>query len=642
MLCSWRIPARLKPEFQIFSRLFMRRWRDLLAICTSVLLWASAALAQTSGRGSVAISGSLQGPTYPCGNTSCPSYDSGQIQLTVNGFAVSTNYSHSSGQSKANQLANSLATLLNGSASPVTATAAKSKIMLTSKITGTSSNYALSASVTHSSLFATASFTATPSGATLTGGAGGPATIGTLVSQISNNTSLCSSSSDPGGNLPYCFAFFNGFNTNSNDTGAETLIPDSPAGYISNISVKQLLYAGWTGRLICEYQPWFGLSSHKSVGYNENSTATVAAQNSFMIREGCDINLIDFYGSLDAKQGFNLATTNAVFADLNTRAGFPLKFGIMEDKGALISTCPTSNQTESVTLTCVENALISEMDYINSHYATSEVYFTDAGNPVIFTFIPKLTWPILTSTDWNTIWSTVKAHTDTYAAPFKYIFQFGSFTTASYDNGRFGWPQPPTYSSAQQFWWGSSTSSSPTYLDTLYSAGLTHPSQLTIGVIYKGFDDNNASWSNNRVVAQQCGQVWLKTANEISKYFGGSNPQIPYVQVATWNDYEEGTAIEDGIDNCYTINASLSGSQLTWTLVASDSTYASTATIHHWNVYFTDAAGSLYVAASNLPVTTNSLDLSVLVPSGTWSVYVEMVGQPLVINRMSNGVSYIH
>ena len=144
------------------------------------------------------------------------------------------------------------------------------------------------------------------------------------------------------------------------------------------------------------------------------------------------------------------------------------------------------------------------------------------------------------------------------------------------------------------------------------------------------------------MLAQQCGQVLLKTANEISKYFGGSNPQIPYVQVATWNDYEEGTAIEDGVDNCYTVNASLSGSQLTWTLLASDSTYASTATIHHFNVYFSDAAGNLYFATSNLSATANSLDLSTLVPSGTWSVYVEMVGQPLIINRMSNGMTYIH
>jgi hypothetical protein len=461
----------------------------------------------------------------------------------------------------------------------------------------------------------------------------------TVTNEMSNDTSACSSSNDPGGNRSYCFNYFNGFDTNPNNSGSETLVPDSPAGHVSNVSIKQLMYPGWNGRVICEYQPWFGLSSHRSVGYNENNSATVAAQDSFMLTVGCDINLIDFYGSLDPNQAFNLATTNAVFADLNSRSGYPLKFGVMEDKGALISSCPISNETESGTIMCLENALIADMDYINQNYARSRVYFTDAGNPVIFTFIPHSVWPILTSTDWNTIWTAVKAHTDMYVAPFKYIFQFGSFTSAPYDNGRFAWPQPPAYSSTQQFWWGSVTSLSPTYLDTLYSAGLAHPSQLTVGGLWKGFDDNNASWSGNRVIAQRCGQELLDTANEIAKYFGGTNPQIPYVQVATWNDYEEGTAVEVGIDNCYTVNASISGTHLNWSLAASDS-HASLATVHHFTVYYGRSSGNLYVAASNLSVATTTLNLSLVVPVGEWMVYVEMVGQPLIINRMSNGVRF--
>jgi len=598
--------------------------------------------AQTPGTGSVTISGSLQGPIYPCGNSSCPSYDSGQVNITVNGFNATTNYSKSGGQTKPEQLASSLAAKLSTAASPVTATVSKTKITITSRVAGALSNYPLSTSVTYNTLFQKASFTATPSGPTLTGGTGGPVAIATVIQQTSNNTSACSSASDPSVNLPYCATFFAGFNANPNNIGIQTLAPDSPAGHISNLSIKQLMYSGWNGRLICEYQPWFGLSSHQSVGYNENSSATVAAQDSFMLREGCDINLVDYYGSLSSSQSFNLTTTNTVFADLNSRSGYPLKFGILEDKGALKSSCPTSGQTESATVTCLQTALITEMDYINSNYANSAAYWTDAGQPVVAYFGGKADWPILSSTDWDAVWSAVKAHTDTYTNPFKYVFQFGSFTANAYDGGRYGWVQPPAYSSSQQFWWGSVTSSSPSYLDTLYTAGLSHPTQLTIGALYKGFDDYNASWSANRVVAQQCGQVLLKTANEISKYFGGSNPQIPYVQVITWNDYEEGTAIEDGIDNCYSVNSAITGSILSWSLVASDPIYASTSTIHHFTVYFADASGNLYVAASNLPVTTTSLDLSSIVPPGTWTIYVEMVGQPLIINRMSSGVTLIH
>jgi hypothetical protein len=614
----------------------------LLPLCLFVALLSGVMSAQTAATASVTINGTLQGPIYPCGNRTCPTYDSGQIAIVVHGFTATTNYSHASNQKSANQLAVSLSNLLNGANSPVTATVSKATISLVSKAKGATANYPLSTAVTHSASFTSASFTAKASGTSLTGGSGGPTPIGTLIKQLSNNTSLCSSSNDPGGNLPFCSAFFDGFSTNPNDLAAETLVPDAPAGHISPLSAKQLMYPGWTGRLICEYQPWFGLASHKSVGYNENLPSTVAAQNSFMITEGCDINLVDFYGSLSANQSFNLATANAVFTDLNGRSGFPLKFGIMEDKGALTATCPTSNQTEAATVTCLQNALRTDMDYINTHYASSGVYLTDNGNPLVFTFIPPTTWPILTSADWTTIWTAVKAHTDTYAAAFKYIFQFGSFTTNAYDNGRFGWVQPAAYDATKQFWWGSNTNASPVYLDNLYSAGIAHPSQLTVGVIYKGFDDNNASWSGNRVMAQQCGQVLLKTANEIAKYFGGSKPQIPYVQIATWNDYEEGTSVEEGIDNCYTVNASLTGSQLTWSLLASDTSYASPSTVHHFNVYYTDSVGNLYSAAANLPVTANALDLSSLIPPGTWNVYVEMVGQPLIINRMSSGLTFIH
>jgi hypothetical protein len=41
-------------------------------------------------------------------------------------------------------------------------------------------------------------------------------------------------------------------------------------------------------------------------------------------------------------------------------------------------------------------------------------------------------------------------------------------------------------------------------------------------------------------------------------------------------------------------------------------------------------------------VSTNTLGLTSIVPPGTWNVYVEMVGQPLIINRMSNAMTLIH
>lgn len=80
-----------------------------------------------------------------------------------------------------------------------------------------------------------------------------------------------------------------------------------------------------------------------------------------------------------------------------------------------------------------------------------------------------------------------------------------------------------------------------------------YPNKLTIGLLYSGFDDSNAGWSGDKVISQQCGQVLLFTANEVTKgNFWGATHQIPYMMMATWNDYEEGTEQESGIDNCYT------------------------------------------------------------------------------------------
>src|SRR2546428_12569550 len=83
---------------------FCMQLRLFLAFFTSLLIVAvGIAQAQTPGTGTVTISGAEQGPIYPCGTTSCPTYDSGQITITVNGFNAVTNYSRNGGQEKTPQ-----------------------------------------------------------------------------------------------------------------------------------------------------------------------------------------------------------------------------------------------------------------------------------------------------------------------------------------------------------------------------------------------------------------------------------------------------------------------------------------------------------------------------------------------------------
>jgi hypothetical protein len=165
--------------------------------------------------------------------------------------------------------------------------------------------------------------------------------------------------------------------------------------------------------------------------------------------------------------------------------------------------------------------------------------------------------------------------------------------------------------------------------------------------MFPGFDGSNNNYNNN-VTARQCGQLlYLETQKTWVTGTGftlySSSNQLPWMLVPTWNDYGEGTNVEDGINNCYTLTASISGaSTLSWSLNPTDVTYASTTTIDHFTIWYEDAVGNLYKAADNVPVSTLTTNIGNLIPIGTWTVLVEMVGKPLIHNQMSNGVRFTH
>ena len=102
------------------------------------------------------------------------------------------------------------------------------------------------------------------------------------------------------------------------------------------------------------------------------------------------------------------------------------------------------------------------------------------------------------------------------------------------------------------------------YLDRFYSKA-QNSNKIAMGSAYKGFDDSEAGWGKGRVIDQQCGKTWLATFAEAGRFYSSSH-QLPALIIPTWNDYEEGTEIETGIDNCVNLQASASDEGLTWTV----------------------------------------------------------------------------
>jgi hypothetical protein len=76
-----------------------------------------------------------------------------------------------------------------------------------------------------------------------------------------------------------------------------------------------------------------------------------------------------------------------------------------------------------------------------------------------------------------------------------------------------------------------------------------YPDKIAVGGAWSQFDDSKASWSLNRHISARCGQTFKDTFNFWRKYYSPDAP-LPYLLIETWNDYEEGTAVEPGIPTC--------------------------------------------------------------------------------------------
>ena len=394
--------------------------------------------------------------------------------------------------------------------------------------------------------------------------------------------------------------------TGNNTSAAPTFQAQSNGnatpGNVSKVPTSTLLYNGSTTAIYAHFMPWFGVSYHMNVGYNSADPAQVKKQVDDMISRGIAGVIIDWYGSNAQQEN---ASTLAMANEAASRNG-SFQFAIMEDAGA-ISNCANTSGCD------VTAALISDLNYIAQTYMSSPAYIRWNGNPVVFYFGVE-SYPI--------DWVRVRANT---AATLQFVFQNDSGFTRAYSNGGFSWVQP-----------SSSTQSDPmslNYLSDFYSTAQQYSSKLPVGASYKGFNDSLASWSANRIMQQQCGQTWLSSFGKANSMWSVSKP-LAWFQLVTWNDYEEATEIETGIDNCVSVSASVAGSTLNWSITGNENT------LDHYTVFISNDGENL-MSLGDFPNGTHSLDLSSYgFPLGTYSVYAKAVGKPSILNHMSAAASY--
>jgi PKD repeat protein len=386
-----------------------------------------------------------------------------------------------------------------------------------------------------------------------------------------------------------------GNNTNLTSSFTGTTNGDVQPGNISKVDIHTLLYAGRTTKVFAHYMPWWGGSGHVKIGLGDEANPTVVdAQVADAISRGIDGFIVDWYGPQSTHH--NTATLNVKAA---AEASTNFEFAICEDSGSLTGA------------TDVTAKLLSDIQYMADNYFSSPRYLRWNGRPVVSFFL---------NTSLAINWATVRAQA---AGNPVFIFRNSSGFTDTDSDGSFSWTNDS----------GNVNDMGLTTEDTFYNAGLVHPSLLTIGSAYKGFNDTIASWGSNRIKNQQCGQTWLAIWADVGKYYSATN-QLSLLQIATWNDYEEGTEVESGIDNCVTISAALSGSTLGWTITGQEST------IDHYTV-FASQDGVNLMAVEQVAAGTHAADLSALgLPAGQYSFFVKAVGKPTLLNQMSGAVSY--
>jgi hypothetical protein len=393
----------------------------------------------------------------------------------------------------------------------------------------------------------------------------------TLTAQTSNNTSAA-----------------NSFTTQTNG--------NLGASNISKVDVNSLLYAGAATKVYAHLMLWFGESNHMNVGYSSTNPTQVQSQINDMISRGIDGVIIDWYGpgnSIDQ-------ATQLVMAAAESHPGFT--FAIMIDQGAIEwDSCPGCSPQE---------ALIAQLQYLQQTYFSSPAYMKWQGQPVVTNFDIDLSYTI----DWTAVNAALSVQ------PI-FVFQNNNGFTHVLTDGSYAWVMP------------TDSNFGLSYLASFYGTGMQYPSQQTIGATYKGFNDTLAAWSSDRIMSQQCGQTWLQTFSAINNLYSAAKP-LPDLQLVTWNDYEEGTEIESGIANCFSLSSSVSGNSLQWTINGNENT------IDHYNVYISTDGQNLMTLAQ-MQTGVYSLNLcSFPIPSGNYTFYVQAAGRPSMSNQISGAVQY--
>jgi hypothetical protein len=383
----------------------------------------------------------------------------------------------------------------------------------------------------------------------------------------------------------------------------ESLNPITP-GHVSKTDVHTLIPGRPDLRWFAHATPWFGTSSHISIGLTNNTAAYVAAMITDMKNRGFNGVVIDWYG-----QGHS--TDGVVQKIKSYLAGIPgntFTYIIMVDKGVQGGTST--------------NNLVTQIQYCQNQYFNDTNYEHEAsaaGQPILMFFGVRSALgasamaDLKVETGGNMVW--VEQGTSYLSEPWEdECFEW----THEYDTG-------------------------VNYSDPFNLAAVTAPyptiknsGKKAFGAMCGNFNGTltkSVSWSMGKYLPSSNGLCVVQRAASINSAIF---PNMTRMQWTTWSDWEEGTQVESGIENNFAATAHLGvPSLLFWTITGDERT------VDHYEIYAsTNGVNAAFLGSVRTGAYQTNLSQVGFAP-GTYQLYVDAIGKPCIRDHMSPPVSYV-
>jgi hypothetical protein len=286
-------------------------------------------------------------------------------------------------------------------------------------------------------------------------------------------------------------------------------------------SLSNLPSAPGYPRLLAVYEPWFGHPQHIAVGYSTQDPIEIRKQIDQAKDLGISGFVVDWYGDREPFLDRSYALIQSIAAERN------FKVALMYDE----SSGDAAEATDDA-LAAFDKA---SQTYLAPNAVGRQAYLTYGEHPMIFIF------PKGGHTDWN----RVREEINRWNPSPLLIYEDRPTPYTDLMDGFYAWVNP-----GEKGWTADGSNWGEDYLRGFYHRMQSkYPNKIAVGAAWAGFDDSKAAWGLNRHISERCGKTFSDTLSLAQENSSPDHP-LPFVLIATWNDYEEGTAIERGLAEC--------------------------------------------------------------------------------------------